>query len=377
MPSAAPRVVHITTVHKPNDVRIFHKQCVSLARAGYDVHLLQRDHPGGEERGVKIVPLRSHGSRLARMSVGVWQAFRAARRLKPDLVHFHDAELIWAGLLFKLSGTKVVYDVHEAVAKDLHDKAYLPRWAIGPLGAAVRLVETVAERSFDRLICATSAIRQQFGSARAVLVRNTPILGELSAAEARPFRERPRQIVYLGGLAAFNGVEQMVRALDHVGGEAPFRLVLGGGFGDPADEARIRALPGWRFVDYLGWVPRERIAEIFGQSRAGLVVYQPTPNVTASEPNKFFELLSAGLPLVASNFPVWRAFIDEVGCGTAVDPTDPVAIGRAIRFMLDHPDEAEAMGARGRDAVFGGYNWSVDAEVLLDQYRALVGPPCR
>jgi glycosyltransferase involved in cell wall biosynthesis len=376
LPNAPIRVVHMTTVHKSDDVRIFHKECVSLASAGYQVHLLQRDQADRFDRNVRITALRTFGSRLRRMTQGVWEAYRHAVRLKPALVHFHDAELIPAGLMLKFSGIKVIYDVHEALAKDLHDKAYLPRWSIAPLSVAVRAVEWLAERCFDRMVCATASIHQQFDARRAVLVRNTPILGELSKASPTPFRDRPRQIVYLGGLAPFNGVEQMIRALDHVGTE-DFRLVLGGNFPDATSERRLRALSGWKFIDYVGWVSREQVAEHFARSRAALVVYQPTPNVMDSEPNKFFEVMSAGLPLIASDFPVWSSLLELAQSGWAINPTDPAAIGAAIRWFLDNPDQAEEMGKRGQRLIEDTYNWAIDEKVLVATYADLVGAPCR
>lgn len=366
-------VVHLTTVHKPFDVRIFHKECKSLAAAGYRVSLIQPDCNPSIVDGVEIVPIRRHHRRIVRMTLGVAQAVSAARRIGADVVHFHDVELIWGVFVLKLMGKKVVYDVHEDVAKDLEDKAYLPPWARSPVRFAVHGFEFVAQRICDRIIGATKSIHARFAPERATLVRNSPILGEFSAGVSPPFAERRNIAVYLGGLAAFNGPVAMVNAMAQVADELEPRLILGGSFPDSGLEARVRSSEGWQRVDFRGWVPRSAISDIFTQARCGLVLYQPTPNVIDSEPNKFFEVMSAGLPLVASDFPVWKNLIEQFECGIAVDPNDPAAIAAAIEYMFRNPVEAEDMGRRGRDAILNGYNWSVDSNILVDLYDRLTG----
>lgn len=368
----AARIVHVTTVHRPFDVRIFHKQCRSLADAGFQVTLIQQGEAEQVVDGVRILPLPTYRSRLARMTRGVWRATRLARAARPDVVHFHDAEFIWGGLLLKLAGKRVVYDVHEDVAKDLHDKAYLPAWSLPPLKLAVRLFEGLARLCFDRIAAATNAIAARFPPRSVTLIRNTPIIGELASDRVTPFGERSRNVVYVGGLAPFNGIAQMLAAMAEIPGEAGIRLTLGGGFPSEADETTARSSPGWDKVDYFGWVERGRIADLFGDARAGLVVYQPTPNIMECEPNKFFELLSAGLPLIASDIPIWRRFIEAYGCGLVVDSRDPAAIAGAVRYLVDHPEEAQAMGERGRAAILTDYNWTIDSAALVAMYRGLV-----
>lgn len=367
------KIVHITTVHSPFDVRIFHKQCVSLAKSGYDVTLIQRGDRRETRNGVKIVALPSYRTRLGRMTFGVLKAIRLALSERPALVHLHDVELIWGGLFLKAFGSRVVYDVHEDVVKDLEDKAYLPRWALSPLRAVVYVAEKLAVLTFDHISAATGAISRRFPSARVTLVRNTPILNELAAAAPIAFAERPPNATYLGGLADFNGPSQMVRAIGLVSSHLGAKLILGGRFPNTELENEVRALDGWEHVEFIGWIDRSQIGDVFARGRCGLVVYQPSPNVLDAEPNKFFEILSAGLPLVASDFPIWRSFVEQYGCGLLVDPQDPASIADAIEFLLAHPVEAEAMGLRGRAAIENSYNWNKDCSNLLAMYDKVLG----
>jgi glycosyltransferase involved in cell wall biosynthesis len=370
---ARPKVIHVTTVHRPFDARIFHKQCVSLARLGYDVMLLQRDCEKGERAGVKIEPLRPRDSRLARMTLGVFEAVRRVLRERPVAVHLHDIELIWGGLLLRAAGIPVViYDVHEDVAKDLEDKAYLPAWVRPPLRLLVKAIEWLGASAFAQLSAATTAIAARFPPDRVTLIRNTPIVGEMTQAAHVPFAERAPFAVYLGGLARFNGPLEMVSAMAQLPANLDAKLLLGGVWPDSEIERQAKALPGWSRVNELGWIDRARVGEVMMQARCGLVLYQPTANVIESEPNKFFECMSAGLPLVASNFPVWKALLERFECGIAVDPNDPAAVAKAIAFLLSNPEEAEAMGRRGQRAVLEGYNWGVDERELGRMYERLL-----
>ncbi len=372
------RVVHLTTVHRLWDVRIFHKQAVSLARAGFEVTLIACADKADVREGVRLVPLPPPGSRWERMTLTAWRAYRAALRQRAAICHFHDPELILVGLLLKLHGWVVFYDVHEDVAKDLADKAYIPSPVRPLLKLLVRAFEGLASLCFDRIIAATGAIARNFPARKTTLIRNFPLLDELATASPVPFSSRPRWVVYAGGLAPLNGTVEMVAAMAMLPPESGIRLQLAGKFVSAELEAEVRRHPGWALVDYHGWVSRPQMAKLFEQSRGALVVYQPTPNILECEPNKFFEVLSAGLPLVASNLPLWESFIQEEKCGLVVDATSPRSIAQAIERLVNAPDEAEQMGTRGRIAVSQRYNWESERRKLLDAYFAhMPGPSDR
>jgi glycosyltransferase involved in cell wall biosynthesis len=89
-------------------------------------------------------------------------------------------------------------------------------------------------------------------------------------------------------------------------------------------------------------------------------------------PVKLFEYMAAGLPVVASNFPLWKEIVEGNRCGITVDPLDPKAIAQAIEYLLAHPEEARQMGENGRRAVEEKYNWEKEAEKLLALYKELV-----
>jgi hypothetical protein len=152
---------------------------------------------------------------------------------------------------------------------------------------------------------------------------------------------------------------------------ADVQLLLGGTFAYEKERMRAQSLPGWARVDELGQLDRKEVVRIMSVSMAGLVVLHPTPSYTKAEATKMFEYMAAGLPVIASHFPLWKEIVEENGCGICVDPQDPEAIAKAITWIADHPGEAEQMGRRGRDAVRTRYNWDRESKVLLAVYRGL------
>ncbi len=370
------KIAHLTSVHPRADTRIRVREVGSLAQAGPDpVVLFVQDgngdaiEAGGKVRIIDTGP--PPGARLARMTLGVWRMGRAVQRLRPQVVHFHDPELMIPGLVLKCLGYRVIYDVHEDLPRQVLTKYWIPVPARRPVAWMVSAMEWLAARVFDAIVPAEPKIAGRFPPHRTVLVQNFPILDELVIPEATPYDSRPPHFAYIGGIARIRGIFEMTAALTRCGTEA-VRLCLAGVFQPPGLKTEIEAAPGWRQVEFSGWADRAQVADILGGVRAGLAILHPTPKYPDAYPTKMFEYMSAGLPVIVSDFPLWRRIVDDAGCGLLVDPMDPQAIAGAMQWILDHPAEAEAMGRRGRAAVEKDYNWETEAEKLVTLYNKLL-----
>ena len=129
---------------------------------------------------------------------------------------------------------------------------------------------------------------------------------------------------------------------------------------------------GWACVNALGFLSREQMRQTLSRSVAGIVTFLPVPNHIDAQPNKIFEYMSAGLPVIASHFPLWREIIEGNECGLCVDPLDPAAIAAAMDRLVENPDLARRMGENGRRAVHERYNWGVEEKKLLALYGKLL-----
>jgi glycosyltransferase involved in cell wall biosynthesis len=368
------RVVHLSSAHPASDTRICVKECRSLARAGYDVTLIARSDVDQIKQDVKIMALPPRGGgRLGRIFLTTLDVFKKAWRCRADLYHFHDPELIPVGIALRAGGARVIYDVHEHVPKDILSKSWIPGLLRVPTALVVGMLEQLAAAfAFSGVIGSSPSIAQRFPPAKSALVQNFPIVDELVRSEvATPMAERPACVLYAGNITAIRGIREMVAAMELVT-TADARLVLAGEFDDSGLEQETKALAGWRHVDGRGWLDRHQLAGLFGEARAGLVVPHPEPNNLICYPVKLFEYMSAGLPVIASDFPLHRPIVDGAQCGLLVKPLDPAAIAEAIDWLLAHPGEAEAMGRRGRDAVAKTYNWAMEEKKLLAMYQRLL-----
>jgi len=368
---------HFTTVHNRTDTRIRVKQTSSLAEwMDASVFLFVQDGQGNETEessGVQIVDTGSKlKSRPLRMTLGAWRMWQAVRKARPRVAHFHDPELIPVGLLLKLSGVKVVYDVHESVPETIMKRNYLPHGIRKALSIAVSGLEKFAGLAFDRIVAATPAIAASFPRHKTVLVQNFPIKGELATIDGRPYEKRPFDFAYVGGITRERSAVGMVQALSRLEYGADVKLNMAGNFRPVELKEEMEKTPGWESVIFHGWADRPKMVEIFGRSRAGLVLFHPTPNHLDSQPNKLFEYMSAGLPVIASDFPLWRRIVEGVNCGLLVDPQNPDAIAEAMKWILENPEKAREMGENGKRAVEEIYNWEAESKKLIAMYEELL-----
>lgn len=365
-------IAHITTVHQRGDSRITLKECAALSGVGLGVQLIVADGNGGELVGeVRIRDVGGYVGRFARGTYIAWRVRREVVRSGAHVCHFHDPELIFVGMSLKPLGVKVIYDAHEDVPRQIMSKHWIPGWARKLVSATVESVESMAGRLFDGIVAATPTIAARFPEAKTVTVQNFPMLSELHAPDPIPMHERPVQAAYVGGIAAIRGAKEMVKALEMVPERYGLRLALGGTCSPASLRDELSAMPGWELVDELGWVKRPAVASMLARSRMGLVVLHPTENYPEAYPVKMFEYMSAGVPVIASDFPLWREIVEGAGCGLVVNPLDPAAIAMAMQWLLDHPAEAEEMGQRGREAVVEKYNWEAESKKLIAFYERL------
>lgn len=366
------KITHLTSVHPRIDTRIFLKMCRSAVSAGYHVSLVVADGKGDETRdGVAVFDVDKSSGRLDRIFSVTRRVLKKAVEIDADLYHLHDPELLPAGLRLIKLGKKVIFDSHEDVPRQMLHKPYLnmpARWMIAKVFSAY---EARVCRRLDAVVAATPFIRDKFLkiNSRSIDINNYPMPEELAQNDVRWFRKQ-HQVCYVGGIDPIRGYREMVRAMEHVRGDV--RLVLGGQLPRPEVQQEVEGYNGWSRVDALGWLDRQQVRDVLTESMAGLVMFHPLPNHVDAQPNKMFEYMSAGIPVIASNFPLWKEIVEGNQCGICVDPLNPADIARAIDTLVGNPELAEEMGRNGRLAVEEKYNWGNEEKKLLQLYEQLL-----
>jgi glycosyltransferase involved in cell wall biosynthesis len=167
----------------------------------------------------------------------------------------------------------------------------------------------------------------------------------------------------------------MIEAVNHPVLAGRARLLICGAIDDPGLREAMRLADRGRHVDYAGYLSRSEVARALGTARAGLVVLQPSQAYLDSLPVKLFEYLAAGRPIIASHFPVWRRLPGLNQVGLFVDPTSPAAIANAMRWILDRPTEAAALGRAGRALTREHFSWEREQAALLRLYAWTLPAP--
>jgi glycosyltransferase involved in cell wall biosynthesis len=361
------KVCHMTSVHESLDVRIFLKECVSLRKRGYDVSLVAKGESFVQD-GVKIIGIGAcERNRIARFIKVSRRIFEKALAVDADIYHFHDPELIPYAKKLKKLGKKVIYDSHEDVPRQILSKGWIPALLRKTISKVYERYEKSSSRDFDMVIAATphiAKIFKHYGS-KVCVVKNYPIIDDISG-DNEDFVQRANIICYAGGITEVRGLTNLVESISALDVE----LYLAGAV-DKEYKQRLEKSKGWRKVNYLGFLNREDLNNMYNQSCIGIATLLATPNHVKSLPIKMFEYMAAGIPVICSDFPLWKEIIENADCGLCIDPEDKTALKRSVTFLLENKEKAKEMGDKGRQAVLEKYNWSIEEEKLWKAYKCL------
>lgn len=363
----------MTSVHPPFDVRIFHKQCRSLVQAGYDVTLVV---PHDKEEcidGVKIKAVSKPRNRKERFLKTGRAVYRQALAVNADIYHIHDPELLPFAQLLRLHHKKVIYDMHENLPRDILTKEWIAPRKRKIITNLVHIAEKFLLTGLYVIFAETSYKKDYPWVTNYTDILNMPDMKYLIGLSTDKKYE-PVAIGYVGGVSADRGSTSILEAISIIqnkGQKCSFHCI------GPADEehqmdlkATIKKL---QLIDiYLyGYMVPTQAWEIIRKCHIGVAVLKPDPNFYESYPTKLFEYMALGIPVIASDFPLYREVIEKNSCGICVNPESIQAIADAVGYLANHPMEAKKLGGNGKKAVTEKYNWECESSKLLKLYSNL------
>lgn len=367
------KVCHMTSAHGPEDVRIFHKECVSLAKAGYDVYLVERGE-SYEKNGVHIVGVgQPSGGRLNRMTSFAKKVYQTALSLDADIYHFHDPELLPWGLRLKKRGKKVIFDSHERYVCQIREKYYLPVWCRNLTARCYDAYEGYVLKRIDGLIfpCLQNGRHPFEGRCRHVItLGNVPRLQELFGRYDPQAEKWERSVCFPGALQYNRGITQLVRAA----AKAEAEVYLAGRFSPASYQNEIMSMPGADHVHYLGIIGREEILDLLQHCQIGVAAELDIGqnNIFDILATKTYEFMSLGLPVILSKSSYHERILKKYRFGICVDPENVDEIASAISYLLDHPEEAREMGENGRKTIEEEFSWDEEEKKLLALYEEIL-----
>jgi len=366
------KAMHLTSAHWAGDHRIFHKECTSLARAGYEVVLVAPSRKDDVVGGVSIRAISREPSAIQRIRHWSYRLYKEALRENADVYHLHDPELLPIALLLKVRSKVVVYDSHEDLPREFLSKSQIRPWIRRVLKTVSESVENFVARRIDAIVAATPVIGERFSAINknTVVVNNFPILSEIRTGALSRWEERENWVAYLGNINRERGICDLINAMTLIPARSDLRLKLAGVIHSPEFQRECKSMPGWSRVDWLGYLKkREEVADLLSRIKIGVAVVHPERAYMDGQLVKIYEYMAAGVPVIVSDFPRWRWALE--GCALFVPPNHPDAIAQAIRYLLARPDDAQEMGLNGVLKVEQLYNWGREEKTLVALYDSL------
>lgn len=363
------KVCILTSVHPPFDGRIFHKECKSLVNAGYDVALIAQHDKNETIGGIKIVALPKPKNRRDRISKLTFKIFWRSFKQKSKIYHFHDPELIPIGIILKILGKKVIYDVHEDVPKQILNKEWVGSLFLRKIVAFfAHILEQFGALFFDKMVVATPDIANKFDHSKTEIIRNLPILKIIDTAGCIVQAKEKPIVIYTGGLSKIRGIKEVVQAMEYVSDSAELWLL--GDWETEEFRKECEGLEGWKHTKYLGRVPLKVVYQYMKKADIGTSILYPVNNYLTSLPIKAFEYMACSLPMIMSDFPYWKEMFG--GCALFANPHDPRNIAESILYLLNNPDKAHELGTKGRELIETKYSWKAESKKLIHLYEKLL-----
>ncbi len=380
-----PQVVMLLSNAFRPDPRVL-KEAESLSNNGFEITILcwdrQAELSAAEllPSGIKIFRIQNIRSGYGigvRQLLKVPQFWMASQRylrdINPDIIHCHDFDTLPAGLFFGLlHHTPVIYDAHEYYTELIRPRLRgITSWIIRK---SITLLENIGARLASAVVTVDETLgaiyRKQ--NSRVFILGHYPVK-RMAMLNNPVFTRAELRMIYTGRLSTDRGIliyASLLRKLLQLG--IPARLTLAGAF-TPESEKQIffdYAKEIASAIDYLGWIPYEKISDIYLTADIGLVVLMPEPRYVAAVPVKLFEYMASGLPVIASDFPFIAKIVNDAQCGLLIDPAaDITPIANRIADWYRNRAIPQAMGENGRQAILNQYNWDLQINGLVDLYR--------
>ena len=364
------RICHFTSVHAWNDIRIYKKMCVSLAKNGFEVILIAPNAEEGIHEGVQVISVPAEtGSRLKRVLKTAKLVYQKALEVDADLYHFHDPELLRFGKKLAKKGKKVIYDSHEDVPADILYKDWIKSSLLRKLVSKVyNFYEKRIIRKLAGIISVSEPITAKFNHPRTATIKNYPLVDKIAQYAGLKSVEQLK-LNYSGGMSQIRGIKELLQAVEYM--KTDVTLVITGVWQSENYRIECEALNGWKKVDFRGFVSLEENYKIISECHIGVVNLMPVGNNLKSLPIKTYEYFACGLVVQMSDLDFWK---EEFGDHAFYhDPYQPKELAKKLDYLAENRDLLEKWAESGKNFIIKERSWKSQHELLVAFYNKLLG----
>lgn len=364
------KVCHISTLHSLYDVRIFYKECRTLKNAGYDVYYIVTNEKSKTINGINIIGIPKALNRIERALKINFLALLKALKLKADIYHFHDPELIPIGIILKLYGRKVIYDLHEDVPNNILEKPWIKNTFIRKIISALyKAIEQVCVKIIDGVVIAVPDWRERFPPEKTIVLRNLVSLQLIDSIEPHEIKKDKLCLIYNGTLSENRGIAQIIKAMSYLDTES--ELWLFGKWSGRDFEDQCRSYHEWKYVKYFGRQKVENVYVYLKNADIGLHMPYADKKNQSGYPVKAFEFMACKLPFIITDHPSKRRNFSS--CALFADPRKPEDIAEKIMILMNNGNMRLQLGEAGRKIIEKEFNWERESMNLVKFYRKLYG----
>ncbi len=373
------KILNLSTVHRWNDPRIFYKEAHTLAKLHDLVHAAVGDFGEKTAEGVVVRPLGNWKSRLGRPKLWL-RAYLEIIKSKADIIHFHDPELALLLLPVALLGIKkTVCDIHEHPSRVISGKAWIPKPFRKLIGAFFTRLLINTPYIYDHVILAEERYRPLFPSkSNITVILNHALIPNPDIPFYNRYEgfnpEENLNLLYVGSLTETRGATVMLKTARLLKEHFPNLTLHLVGKALPASLETIlykASRENAGTINYHGYIDHKKTTDLYRHAHIGLIPLQPHPNYLDSIATKFYDYMIHGLPCIASDFPLWKEFLDKNLCGISVDTTDPNRLSESIRKLASSPKTLTELSQNAYQRAREKYDWKSEGDKLLEIYKKL------
>jgi glycosyltransferase involved in cell wall biosynthesis len=369
------RVCHVISGYYRTDARIFQRQCKSLVKNGFEVSILTND---GEkesiEDGITIYHCNKYWkNRFKVLFFAKYQFLKKALQIDAEIYQLHSPELIPLGLALKKMNKIVVYDAHEDLPRHILEKEWIPSVFQRPISLLVEAYMNRALRKYDVIVTPHSHVKEFLSkiNPQTYLITNFPLINDTDNFSLNHYKSRESVMCYTGTVYRYSNQEVILNALDYIEG---LKYEIAGHI-DEQHLQQLKSYNSFSKVRFWGRIQWSEMTKFYSRCTLGIVVYDYKLNLGyklgSFGTNKIFEYMQAGLPVICTDYDLWKEIISDFNCGICVEPQNSEQIMDAISFLTCNPEQAYIMGQNGRKAVLEKFNWNTQEKVYVDIFKKI------
>lgn len=363
------KICQVTSVHSRYDVRIFQKIAKSIAINGYDSCILVCDRLEDEIKdNVKFYAVNFIAKNRMDRILNSWKKlYKKALEINADIYHLHDPELMKLGIKLIKAGKKVIFDSHEDYLYKIAEKTWIPKPLRKFIQSLYERKEKKLLKQYNGIISVTPHIvdRLKKINPNTIMITNYPPNLNVKT------NKKERIICFAGGISPIYMHHKIIEAISKIDN---VKYCIAGKIENSYKEY-LKTLPGYNKVEFLGVLSYEQVIDLYSKSMLGVVTYNYCPSLGGKLGTlgvlKLFEYIQCGLPMVATDFDLWKPIVEGNEIGICINPNDSQEVYNALYKLLNDVEFNDACREKCL-IIKDKYNWKSQEKILITFYKKIL-----